>query len=61
MSALRDLLEFLRECRMVLKAARKPTRDEYLESAKIAGAGILIVGGIGFLIRVIVQVLQLYY
>jgi len=34
----------------VLKMARKPTDEEYSKTSKITGAGILIVGGLGFLI-----------
>ena len=30
--------------------ARKPTDEEFAKTSKITGAGILIVGGIGFLI-----------
>ena len=34
----------------VLKMARKPTDDEFAKTSKITGAGILLVGGIGFVI-----------
>jgi protein transport protein SEC61 subunit gamma-like protein len=34
----------------VLKMARKPTNEEYEKTSKITGAGILIIGGLGFLI-----------
>lgn len=34
----------------VLKMARKPTDEEYAKTSKITGAGILLVGGIGFVI-----------
>ena len=34
----------------VLKMARKPTDEEYSKTCKITGAGILLVGGLGFLI-----------
>ena len=34
----------------VLKMARKPTDDEYSKTSKITFAGILIIGGLGFLI-----------
>jgi len=30
--------------------ARKPTDDEFAKTSKITGAGILLVGGIGFVI-----------
>ena len=34
----------------VLKMARNPTTEEYEKTSKITGLGILIVGGLGFLI-----------
>ena len=34
----------------VLKMARKPTNEEYSKTSKITGAGILLIGGLGFLI-----------
>lgn len=38
----------------VLKLTRKPTRDEFTVIAKVAGAGILLIGFIGFIIYLIV-------
>lgn len=40
----------LREWNRVLKITKKPDRDEFEMSAKVTGAGILIIGAIGFLI-----------
>jgi len=37
----------------VLKMARKPTNDEFVKTSKITGAGILLIGGLGFLIFLI--------
>ena len=34
----------------VLKMARKPTNEEYAKTSKITAAGILLIGGLGFLI-----------
>lgn len=34
----------------VLKMARKPTEEEYSKTSKITGVGILLIGGLGFLI-----------
>ena len=34
----------------VLKMARNPTNEEYSKTSKITGAGILLIGGLGFLI-----------
>ena len=44
-----EALEKLREYRRVLKIAEKPDREEFEMSAKVTGAGILIVGLIGFI------------
>jgi len=41
----------------VLKMARKPTNEEYEKTAKITGAGILLVGAIGFLIYIIIDLI----
>lgn len=37
----------------ILKLARKPTKDEFTMIAKVAGAGILLIGFIGFLIYLV--------
>jgi len=34
----------------VLKMARKPTNEEFSKTSKITGAGMLLIGGLGFLI-----------
>lgn len=34
----------------VLKMARNPTNEEYTKTSKIVGLGIVLIGGIGFLI-----------
>jgi protein transport protein SEC61 subunit gamma-like protein len=38
----------------VLKMARKPTNEEYIKTSKITGAGMLLIGGLGFAIYLIV-------
>lgn len=48
-----DLTSYVR----VLKMATTPTKQEFLQVSKIAGAGILFVGFIGFLIGVIMLLL----
>ena len=47
------LSEYIR----VLKLTRKPTREEFTVIAKVAGAGILLVGFIGFIIYLLVTVM----
>lgn len=34
----------------VIKMARKPDYDEYIKTSKITGIGIMLIGGLGFLI-----------
>lgn len=41
----------------VLKLTKKPSREEFLTIAKVAGVGILAVGAIGFIIYVLLSVL----
>jgi protein transport protein SEC61 subunit gamma-like protein len=38
----------------VLKMARKPTNEEYKKTSMITGIGILVIGGLGFLIYLLV-------
>ena len=39
----------------VLKMARKPTSEEFVKTSKITFAGILLIGGLGFLIFLLVK------
>ena len=48
-----DLNSYIR----VLKLASTPSTDEFLQVSKIAGAGIILVGIIGFLIFAIMSLL----
>lgn len=41
----------------VLKMARKPTNDEYAKTSKITAVGIMLIGGLGFVIFLIAQIL----
>lgn len=41
----------------VLKLTRKPTREEFTVIAKVAGAGILLIGFIGFIIYLLITVI----
>ncbi|MEA3283256.1 MAG: protein translocase SEC61 complex subunit gamma [Euryarchaeota archaeon] len=43
----------LSEYTRILKLARKPTREEFLMIAKVAGAGILLIGAVGFMIYLV--------
>jgi protein transport protein SEC61 subunit gamma-like protein len=48
-----EALEKLREYRRVLKIAEKPDREEFEMSAKVTGAGIILIGAIGFIFYLI--------
>lgn len=37
----------------VIKMARKPTNDEYIKTMTVTGLGMLLIGGLGFLIYLI--------
>lgn len=41
----------------VLKLTRKPSREEFTVIAKVAGAGILLIGFIGFIIYLLITVI----
>ncbi|MHB8102905.1 MAG: protein translocase SEC61 complex subunit gamma [Methanosarcina sp.] len=41
----------------VLKLTKKPSREEFLTIAKVAGIGILAIGAIGFIIYVLLTML----
>ena len=47
------MLKWLYEFKRVLRIARKPPREEYVQVSKVTGLGILLIGLIGFLIMVI--------
>ena len=42
--------KFIKDSKRVLKVSRKPDGNEYLELAKISALGVVIIGGIGYLI-----------
>lgn len=47
----------LSEYTRVLKLTRKPTKEEFTRIAKVAGAGILLIGFIGFIIYLLITVM----
>jgi len=48
-----DISKNLKAYLRVLKLTKKPSREEFLTIAKVAGAGILVVGFIGFILYVL--------
>ena len=45
----------------VIKMARKPSTDEYIKVAQITGLGLMLVGGVGFLIYWLMTYLPTYF
>lgn len=50
----------LNEYKRVLKIAEQPDRDEFEMSAKITGAGILLIGAIGFIFYLLQNMIPQY-
>ena len=42
--------KFIKDAKRVLKVSRKPDAKEYRELAKISALGVVVVGGIGYII-----------
>ena len=51
--------DFIKQSKRVLKAARKPDREEYFNFSKVTAIGIAIIGVIGFIIVLFGQLLGL--
>jgi len=52
-----DIREKINEYLKILKMARKPDRDEFLSTTKISVAVMFVVGLVGFLIYILMEVL----
>jgi protein transport protein SEC61 subunit gamma-like protein len=51
--------EKLKNLERVLRLARKPRKDEFIAVAKVTGIGLVIIGALGFIIRIIIQAIEL--
>jgi len=49
--------DFIKKCKRVWLIMKKPTKKEYELTAKVTAFGILIIGMIGFLIALIMELL----
>ena len=56
----RNAKDKLREYRRVLKIAEKPDREEFSMSAKVTGAGMIIIGAIGFVFYMLSSLIPNY-
>jgi protein transport protein SEC61 subunit gamma-like protein len=45
----------------VIKMARKPSNEEYIKVIQITGLGLLLIGGVGFLIYWLMTYLPEYF
>ncbi len=54
----KKLRQFISECRRVLKVTRKPTREELALLIKVTGAGISLLGLIGFTLTMLSLIIQ---
>ena len=50
------LQEKIKEWKRVVKLSRKPRRAEFEMIAKITGLGMALIGAIGFIIRMVLQI-----
>jgi len=48
---------FVLECRRVILVTKKPTGYEFKTISKVSGLGMIIIGLIGFILRIIKQLL----
>jgi protein transport protein SEC61 subunit gamma-like protein len=58
MSVQGSISRFFKECKRVLKVAKKPNREEYLNFSKVTAIGIVIIGIIGFIMTLIFQLIK---
>ncbi|MBI4167632.1 MAG: protein translocase SEC61 complex subunit gamma [Candidatus Aenigmarchaeota archaeon] len=52
-----DIKNKLSQYLRVISVSKKPDREEFWSSVKICGAGILIIGAVGFVIYVLFRLL----
>ncbi len=45
----------LKEFKRIINISRKPSKEEYMNIVKICSLGVLLIGGIGFIIQIIYQ------
>ena len=51
--------KFVKDSKRVLKVSRKPSKEEYIDLAKVTTMGVLVVGAVGFVIVLIGQAIGL--
>ena len=56
-----NIREKLKNYERVLRLSRKPKKEEFIMVAKITGLGMLVIGVIGFIIRIVIQLIEYLY
>jgi len=46
---------FINECKRVMKVIQRPSKEEFITTAKVSAAGIAILGLLGFILSMIQQ------
>lgn len=59
MNVQENLDKLWKDCKRVLKVARKPDGSEYLDFSKITALGMVVIGAVGFVIVLISQLIGL--
>ncbi len=54
----KKIKEFFESAKRILLIAKKPTNKEYWAMAKIVGLGMVIIGLIGFIVRLIMNLIS---
>lgn len=52
-----SMSQFIKMNQRVLRVAKRPDREEYINVAKVTGLGIIVIGVLGFIISLIAQAL----
>jgi len=52
------LKSFFEKCKRVWLVLKKPSRDEFLKVAKVSAVGILVIGFIGFIISIVMEIFR---
>lgn len=55
MAFLVKVKEFTTESRRVLRVTKKPSGEEFRTIVKVSGAGIVLIGVVGFLVQMVKQ------
>ena len=58
MAMLTSLNSFILKCKRVWMVLKKPTKDEFIKVAKVSAVGIAIIGLLGFIISIIMEIFR---